>query len=169
MLKRFQNQAEAFETVCSEFRVRPFPIVIEKLIGVWNKNKILAKPYDDTMEGLEALRAQGHKLVFMANMDSFTFDFLREKFELDKVFDVLAPSCESGLLKTNPKALDAICASMGVKKSDCIFVGDSIQSDMLAAQVNQIPGVLLDRKGSQEYETKAQTMAELQPYLSDEA
>ena len=58
MTKQYEDQTTAFKEVCEAFDVPAIPAVIEKLIGVWNKNRLLARIYPDTIEILKALKAK---------------------------------------------------------------------------------------------------------------
>ena len=73
MLKKYETLKEAFENVCKAFDVNPPPFVIEKLIGMWNKNMLLAKPFPETIKVLEALK-KNHKLAIISNTDSFSLE-----------------------------------------------------------------------------------------------
>jgi hypothetical protein len=44
MTKPYNDLNEAFTAVCKEFDLDPQPFIIEKLVGMWNKNELLGKP-----------------------------------------------------------------------------------------------------------------------------
>ena len=43
MLNEFENLTEAFKQVCTQFNISPPGTIIDKCVGLWNKNSILAK------------------------------------------------------------------------------------------------------------------------------
>ena len=87
MTKEFDEQRDIFLAVCKEFDVQPNDQLIDQLIGVWNKNKLLAKPYPDTIEALNALKDKGVKLAILSNAPALSARPLMEKFDLEKYFD----------------------------------------------------------------------------------
>jgi len=161
MTQRFDDQREAFEHTCSRLQKTLPPFVIDKLIGVWNKNKILAEPYEDTFETLTALREKGIKTVLFCNMDNFTFDFLKDKFDLEKYFDHMLPSCETGFLKLHKQSFTHALDVLGLKKEDVLMVGDSVQSDIIAAEQAGVSALLVDRRDTREHEPKILGLKEL--------
>ena len=54
---------------------------------------------------------------------------------------------------------------LGVEKTDVVFVGDSIPSDMKCAEDAGIRGILVDRKELREYPEKIKTLKELKTVL----
>jgi len=165
MTQSFKDQHEAFTKVCEAFDVAPIPIVLEKLIGVWNTNKILAKLFPETMEVLEWLKSNKYKLALISNTDCFGIETVIEKFELTKFFDSIQFSFKTGLLKTDPKAFDVLLKELKVKKNEVVMVGDSIESDMKGAEQAGITGVLVDRRGMREYTNKIKDLHELKTFL----
>lgn len=165
MTQKFADQREAFTKVCEEFNVKPLPIVIEKLIGVWNKNKILAKPFDETIETLDWLKEKEYKMVVLSNTDCFGVDQVIEKFNMKDYFEIISCSYNTGLLKTDPKVFDQIIEQLGVGKDEVVMVGDSVPSDMVGAEKAGVRGILVDRKGRREYEGKITTLTELKEVL----
>ncbi|MAG73397.1 hypothetical protein CL620_03720 [archaeon] len=154
MTKPYPSLQEAFEAVCSEFGVR----YNEELVGMWNKSWMLAKPYNDTIRVLEELK-QNHTLILVSNTDAVSINNVLDKFELRPYFSEIHLSCEMGMIKTDPgfmaKVLD------GKHKNDCVFVGDSVLSDMKAAEQAGIRSILIDRRRMREYPEKIASLSEL--------
>jgi len=164
MLKKFETLTRAFEEVCNTFQVKPPQFVIEKLIGMWNKHMLLAKPFPETIKILEKLK-KDYKLALIANTDNFSLDPVLNKFKLRQYFDAIVLSYESGLLKSDTKMFDEVLKKLDVKKKDCIMVGDSMESDIAGAAKAKIKAVLVDRRERREYENKIKTLEELKPLL----
>jgi len=165
MTKRFESLAEAFESTCRNFNIRYNQRFIDDLIGLWNKNRLLAKPFTDTISTLEALRSKGLKLALLSNTDAFSIEPLLEKYDMLKYFDSIVMSYKTGFLKTDKRSFEVILEELGLEKDEVIMVGDSLQSDMLGAQNAGIKAVLVDRRNIMEFENKVSSLEELKRFL----
>ncbi|MBI4017115.1 MAG: HAD family hydrolase [Candidatus Aenigmarchaeota archaeon] len=163
MTSAFKEQAEGFQAVCDAFGVQPKPFIIEKLIGTWNKNRMFAKLYPETIPVLGELKKK-YKLALVSNCDSFTPQVV-ERLELDKFFDCMMFSFEIGKLKTDPELYAATLKKLGVKKNEALVVGDSLETDVAGANAAGISAVLVDRNGKREFDKKIQTIKELPVFL----
>ncbi len=160
MTKQYEDQAAAFTEVCKSFNVDPLPIVIDKLIGVWNKNRLLAKIYPDTMDTLKALKEKKIKLALISNAPQNNVEPVLERFGMKDLFDGIFISHEQGKLKTEG-LFDAALKKLKLKKDDVISVGDSIETDIKGAEAAGIKAYLLDRKGRREFGNKIISLSEL--------
>ncbi len=160
MTKQYEDQAAAFTEVCNAFRVNPIPIVIEKLIGVWNKNRLLAKLYPDTIDTLKALKEKKIKVALISNAPTNSIEPVLERFEMNELFDGLFISCEQGKLKTEG-LFEAALKKLKLKKEDVISIGDSIETDIKGAETAGVKAYLLDRKGRREFTNKITTLTEI--------
>ncbi len=160
MTKQYADQAEAFTEVCKAFNVNPFPIVIEKLIGVWNKNRLMATIYPDTIETLKALKEKKIKIALISNAPQNNVEQVMERFAMTDLFDGIFISHEQGKLKTDG-LFEAALKKLKLKEKDVISVGDSIETDIAGAEKAGIKAYLLDRKGKREFANKIQTLTEL--------
>lgn len=165
MLNKFDNITEAFENVCKEFDVKPPKFIIDKLVGMWNKNTLLSKPFLDTFPSLDAIKKKKLKIALISNTDSISIEPLLEKFELRKYFDIVVLSYETGKLKTDPDMYKLCLKKLKVKKNEAIVIGDSIQSDIKGAEAAGIKAILLDRKNRLEYENKIVSLKEIESHL----
>ena len=164
MTKKFESLSNGFEEVCKAFKIQPDQYKIDKVVGLWNKNRLLAKPFPETMQTLEELKKK-HKLVLIANIDNFTIEPLLEKFDLKKYFDGIFLSYETGKLKTNPDFFKDILKKLKLKEKDVVMVGDSLESDIMPAETAGIRAILLDRRGHREYKEKISSLEELKEIL----
>jgi HAD superfamily hydrolase (TIGR01662 family) len=163
--KSYPTQEDGFMAVCDAFRVRPLPIVISKLIGLWNKNKLFAKPYPDTVETLMMLKEKGIKLAIVSNTQKGAVEEVLEKHDLKKYFDAIVLSYQHGLLKQHGKLYEVALKELGVKKDEALVVGDSIETDLEGAKAAGIKGILLDRKGRREYPDKIAGLMDVEKFL----
>ncbi len=165
MTKPFDDQNQMYNAAFEEFGMQPKDWIIEKLVGVWNKNKLLAQPYPETMKVLEELKKKGIKLALIANTFQSSVDGLLEKFGMDKLFDVVCFSCDIGYIKTDIEMINHTLAQLGVSKEEAVMVGDSMQTDIVGAEKAGVFPVLIDRKGTREYTNKIASLTELDKFL----
>ncbi|MFT4282981.1 MAG: HAD family hydrolase [Candidatus Woesearchaeota archaeon] len=165
LTKEYESLKQGFEEVVNEFGLRIPDFVYDKLIGMWNKNAILAKEYEDTFEVLEDLKKEGYKLALLANIDKFSWEQLKQKFELDKYFDKVFLSFETGKLKHNETAYKDILKAFKVKSDDAVMIGDGIESDMESSAKSDIKGILIDRRDSREFQNKITSLKEIKENL----
>ena len=161
MVKTFKSQQEMFEHAAKEMGYETTPETIEALIGVWNKNALLAKPFDDAMPTLEALKEKGIKMALVSNTASFLTEEVIERLKLNEFFEIVALSYKEGMLKTDPKMIRKIMKTLGTTKDDTILVGDSVETDMKAAEASGIKGILIDRRGRREYDNKINVLGQV--------
>lgn len=163
MTKSFDEQTKGFTEACQSFGIPARSIIIEKLIGLWNKNRMFAKPYADTFEVLTELKKK-YKLVLVSNTDCFIGPVI-ERYELNKYFDAMVFSYEVGKLKTDPDFFPEVLTTFKVKNEEALMVGDSIETDIEGAQAAGLPAVLLDRKNNREFTPKIESLKDLSKYI----
>jgi HAD superfamily hydrolase (TIGR01509 family) len=160
MTTQFGSLKDGFVAVCEEFGVRAHPQLIEELIGMWNKNWLFAKLYPDSITTLQRLN-KNYDLVLIANTDNFSVDGVLDKFDLARYFKFIFLSYKEGYIKTDPEMYARILEKVEVPAEDCVAVGDSLHSDVAAAQQVGVDAILVDRRGQREFEQKITTLAEL--------
>lgn len=165
MTRQYEGLAEAFETTFRNFNARYNPRVIEELVGLWNKNRLLAKPFPETIKVLQDLKAKNLKLAVLSNSDAFSVEPLLEKYDLAKYFDYVGISWRTGFLKTDRRAFELVLKALGLEKDDVIMVGDSIQSDIQGAQNAGIKAILIDRRNMRDFDPKIKSLEELHMFL----
>ncbi|MDP2909361.1 MAG: HAD family hydrolase [Nanoarchaeota archaeon] len=167
MLKKYDDLYSAFMSVCEAFGKSPEKFILDQLVGMWNKHKILAKPFRETVEVLEKLKKEGYTLALISDTDCFTTDEVLDKYDLRKYFDEVALSYKVNMLKTDPKMYALILEKLGVDKSDALVVGDSIETDINGAKEAGIKAVLVDRRDSREFSPKISNLNELEGFLKE--
>jgi len=164
MTKKFDDLNQAFHEVTDVFDKRIPDFVYEKLVGMWNKFGILSKPFSETIDVLEKLKKK-YKLVIISNSDCASINQVLDKYDLRKYFKKIYVSCDTGLLKSNKKSFETALKDLKLKKSDVLMVGDSMESDVKAADNVGIKAVLVDRNERREYENKIKDLTELEKFL----
>jgi len=166
MVQSFDDQTQAFTAVCEHFHIEPQADLLEKLIGLWNKNRLLAQVYPDTVDALNALKEKGLKLAIVSNAPQNNVEPLLERFEIAELFDHIFISYNEGKLKTNGLFEHAL-AEMKFDSKDVISVGDSIETDIKGAEAAGIKAILIDRKGRREHPEKISSLLELLDKLEE--
>lgn len=166
MTKKLDSLKQGFQDVIKSFELDVPDFVVDKLIGLWNKNSILARTYDDTIAVLEELK-KDYKLVLISNTDNFSINSVLDKFDMRKYFDEIALSCDTGYLKSNPKAFETVLKKLKVKKDQAVMVGDSMESDIKGAENAGIKAILVDARGTREYANKVSSLSEVKEKLKE--
>lgn len=166
MTTKYETLNEAFREVAKSFDLTPPEFVYDKLIGMWNKNTFLSKPFEESMEVLEELK-EDYKLILICNTDNHSIPQLIEKFNLKEYFDTIILSCDTGLLKTDKKMFELALKESKLKKEEVIMVGDSIPTDMEGAKKAGIKAILIDRRDTREYEPKISSLTELKEAMEE--
>ena len=164
MTEKFPSLKDCFVSVCEEFAIPADDSLLNELVGMWNKNWMLARPYLEVQEVLEKLK-DDYKLVLFANTDCFSINNIIEKFGLEKYFEKIYFSYDLHLIKTDKNFLRSIVDDLGFDVEDCLVVGDSMQSDMMSATKSGLPSVLVDRRKKRDYEKKVSDLKELKSFL----
>ncbi len=164
MTEQFSTLREAFLAVFQEFKVKPREDILEELIGMWNKSWMLARPYPEVETNLKRLQKK-YQIILISNTDNFSTEKVLEKFSLNKYFNKVYFSYQMHLLKTDDDFFQTILNDLDLAPEDCLVVGDSIQSDVLAANKFGLRAILLDRRGTREFSPKIRTLNELEANL----
>jgi len=166
MTKPYSDMNEAFIAVCDEFKIQPNEAMIERLVGMWNKNELLAKPFLETIEVLERLKKEGIKIGLISDSTP-TITRVVEKFELGKHFDQMVFSFDTGLLKTDPEMYHQLIKKLGVKPEEVVVVGDSIPTDIIGARNAGLKTILLDRRNKREFSPKIVNLREIVTHMEN--
>ena len=164
MTSKFGDLKQSFENVCKEFNLEVNQEKIETLVGMWNKAWMLAQPYEEIKEVLTELR-KNYQIILVANTDSFSVPQVVEKFALSELFDKIYYSFEVGLIKTDKNFFKHVLSDLNLTTDDAVMVGDSIQSDIMAAKRLDMKAVLIDRRNTRDYHPKIKNMNELSKVL----
>ena len=166
MLEEFPSLKEAFVSVCKEFEIKPEEEILEEMIGLWNKNWMLAELYPEIKTVLEELRKK-YQLVLISNLDCFSVQKVLEKFALKESFDQIFFSYQMHMIKTDKNFLKVVLDTLSLAPEDCVLVGDSLQSDILPARWIEMPAILVDRRNTRDFGPKVKDLNELKELLSE--
>ncbi len=161
MTKPFNDLYEGFTEVLKNFGKKPRQDLLDKLVAIWNKNKLFAKPFPDAIDTLRRLRKK-YKLAIIANTDSLSTPMVIEKYGIDKEVDLIVYSFEEGKLKSSGELIKRVMKEFNVDEKDILMVGDSLQSDIYPMKNRGIKAILIDRRDTRDYEEKINSLEELQ-------
>jgi len=164
MTKKLESLQAGFEDVLKEFDLSVSDFVVEKMIGLWNKNAILAQLDEEAPKVLEDLK-KDYKLILISNTDPFSITSVLDKHDLRKYFDIISLSCDTGLLKSDKESFENILKELKLEKDEVVMVGDSIESDVKSAENVGIRAILVDKRDSREYDDKITSLSELKEKL----
>jgi len=167
MTRLFPSLREAFQELCKEFSLDGTAEQLDQLIGLWNKNWMLARPFADVKDTLQDLQ-QRYTLVLISNTDCFSVEKVLDKYMLRPYFSHVFLSHQVGLLKNDPAFLKKVLEALQLSAEDCLLIGDSIESDMEAAGKAGIRSVLIDRKNARDYTPKIGSLNELKHLLEEQ-
>ncbi len=151
--QEYPNMREAFEAVAKEFDVSISEEQLDELVGMWNKSWIMAKPLPYIKETFGRL-SDKYTFVLVANTDSKSIENCLDKFGWKDLFARTFYSCDVGAIKTEPAFLEHVLSELGATASECVFLGDGVNSDMKPAEDSGMIGILIDRRDRQEYSPK---------------
>ena len=120
----------------------------------------MAQPYGEVIEVLSGLK-KDCKIVLVANTDNFSVDRVLDKFDLRQYFDFVQLSYAEGFLKSDPEFLKKVLVLCDVSSEECVVVGDSIESDVAAAEHAGVKAVLIDRRNRREFPEKIVNLREM--------
>ncbi len=166
MLNKHDSLYDGFREVAKEFGVNPPDFVYDKLVGLWNKNKLLAKPYTETMDALTHL-SRKYTLAIVSNTDCFSINEIVDKYDMRKFFDVISLSYETGLLKTDRKMFSSVLKKLRVKKEEAVMAGDSMESDIIGAEHAGVKAILVDRRDKRDYPNKVKGLDEIEDTIQN--
>ena len=101
--------------------------------------------YPDTVDVLNALKAQGLELGIISNFDSRLFNVLRG-LGLGGVFDTVTISSLAHAAKPAPKIFQLALEKHAADPHEAMHVGDSVRDDVEGARRAKLPGVLIHRE-----------------------
>lgn len=166
MTKKCKDIKEGLKNVFTEFDANPDDYNrTERLIGLWNKAKIMSELYPNTVSTLKDLKKEGYKLILLSNLPSPIGDII-ERFGFAEYFDEIFVSYEIGCIKSEG-GFEKVLKKTGFSTDEVIMVGDSMESDMQGAEKAGIKGVLIDRRNVREYKNKITTLKDLSKKIKE--
>lgn len=106
------------------------------------EGRLWVRPVPGTREMLERLREDGRRLAVISNADGRVARYL-ESAGLADLFEIILDSALVGIEKPDPRIFDMACERLGVDPSECVYVGDTYEVDVVGARRAGMRAVLL--------------------------
>ncbi len=107
--------------------------------------------FPQTKEFLSTLKSRGYTLVLASAVDKDSFDNIRTQFDFEKYFDYSETTFEVGLSKSK-EYYEKICLAIQANPQTTTMIGDTIDHDILPAQVAGLQTIYLSRYLLSEYQ-----------------
>lgn len=109
----------------------------EQVARAGQHRRAFARPVLDsvsavTLDVLDLLRADGHRLALVSNATSDTAEAWPHS-RLAERFDVVVFSCDVGMAKPDPAIYRAAADRLGADPTECVFVGDGADDELAGA------------------------------------
>ena len=130
--------AEVLRTTLTELGAPPLSpqTMAEALRVYYAYSESLWRPMPGVYETLERLAARGHKLAIISNAgDDANVQRLIDTGNLRRYFDPVVVSAAVGIRKPAPKIFEMVLAQWGLLPGECVMVGDTLDADILGAQL----------------------------------
>ena len=115
---------------------------VNRLMPIFYDN---VEPYNDTEATLDGLAEKDVPLALLSNASSYTEKVL-DKFALRKYFAGTILSYHVRTMKPDPDIYNKMIGLMAVSPSQCLFVGDGADDELLGAKNVGMTTVLVDRQ-----------------------
>jgi putative hydrolase of the HAD superfamily len=107
---------------------------------------IAFRTFEDVLPALEELRGRGLRLVVVSNWDCSLPEWL-DRAGVGPLVDGAVSSAVVGEAKPAPAVFEAGLRLAGCDAAEALFVGDSVENDVLGARAAGLRAVLVDRAG----------------------
>ena len=114
MLEKLGADEELFEEVFSEYST------------TYDKNFLyLTEPYDGIMDLLKELRRTSVKTAILSNKPHITAEKISAELFGDALIDICQGAIDTFPLKPDPDGVYEIIKELGLKKEECLYIGDT--------------------------------------------
>jgi len=106
-----------------------------------------SKPYEEHIRIVKKLKSMGIKQAIVTNCLPDRIPGQRMKIHnmgFEELFDVIILSGEVGITKPDPGIYHLAAQKLGVDAKECLFVGDSTETDIPGAIAAGMPSILYD-------------------------
>lgn len=103
--------------------------------------------FEDVVPGLKQLTASGYRVAALSNMP-YSEQEMCDSIGLTGHVEFAVTSGDVGAEKPDPRIFRAALDRAGVEAADALMIGDSIESDLRAAESLDMQAILMDRYGN---------------------
>lgn len=119
--------------------------------------------YDDAAETMRSLRREGYKIGLCSNLALPYVQPMKSLLPFD--LDACAWSCSVGYIKPEHGIYAEVCYQLRCQPGEILFVGDSIDADVIGPSAFGMKSVLLDRMGRQDARGSISRLSQVSAYL----
>ncbi len=134
------------EAVLKTAGVKSSPELIDGILSYLKNTDYKMVLFDDVLPALRQIKDNALQTGIISNIDIDIRPMCQE-MGLDSLIDIIATSMETGLSKPDPDAFKYAAKKLNIKPSECVYVGDQYQIDVIGANQAGMTGVLVDREG----------------------
>lgn len=116
-----------------------------RIARAWDQSIEAAQLMPGAIETLEDLRSHGIRLALVTNTPPTTNRIL-DRLGLRDLFDVIVMSCDTGLLKPDPRIFQIALDRLATTASETLVVGDKIRTDILGGAVLGLRSILVETR-----------------------
>jgi putative hydrolase of the HAD superfamily len=121
--------------------------------------------YPDVMDTIATLAGSGYRMGVVSNWPA-TLETTLERVGLRQHFPVIVPSAAVGYAKPHPQIFRIAASQLGLDPRRALFVGDSVELDVVGATAAGMDVVLLDRVGRHgSHQPRIESLSELPELL----
>ena len=117
----------------------------EKIWSYVYSQKSSLKKYDDVLPCLKFLKENNFMAGIITNIDAKGEDLIK-KLNLSNYILKIITSYDAGASKPSKKIFEYALNSFNSTPSECLFIGDQIETDIIGAKNSNIIPILLDRE-----------------------
>ncbi|MBM01861.1 MAG: hypothetical protein CL762_03995 [Chloroflexi bacterium] len=103
------------------------------------------KKYDDVIPCLKSLKENNFSVGIITNIDAKGEDLIKDLNLSNYIFKIIT-SYDAGGSKPSPIIFEYALNIFDCRPSECVFIGDQIETDIIGARNSNITPILLDRE-----------------------
>jgi len=148
----FASIEENIKIACKQLGVNPGTTTIEKAaIYRFDFMENALAPRKDAIQTMVQIRSKGHKIGLISDC-SPEVPVLWSASPFAKIVDVPIFSCEVGIKKPDQGIYNLLCDRLGVKPTECLYVGDGDSFELEGALEAGMDPVLIRVEGEDTYD-----------------
>ena len=142
--------------------------LVEELCETMLRSTNSVRAYADVELTLGRLSGK-YKLGLLSNSRKEAVAELRQRYPLEKYFDIVVLSCECGLIKPDVRIFKKLVDLSELRPDEILMVGDSYHDDYVAAREAGLESVLLDRRDRYpEEKDRIRSLEELEGFIESQ-
>jgi len=134
--------------LCSETCLHDDERLVDEIKAKWH-SYVECDAYPEVKETLRLLKERGLKIGLISTAYEKDIDAILEKTNLQKeLFDIIVGADTTEMMKPHPGAFKYALRKLDAKPGEAVFVGNSIETDYMAAERAGIKAILIQRSAN---------------------